>query len=80
MIAKAIEVTRRYHDTWNGRDADAVVGSFTKDGTFCNPETYPGISGEALAAFVSLSRPPEPPQVCSPRRRRRQSYSAERRA
>jgi len=49
---KATEVTRRYHDTWNGRDADALVGAFTKDGTFCNPDTYPGISGEALADFV----------------------------
>jgi hypothetical protein len=23
-----------------------------KDGTFCNPDTYPGISGEALAAYI----------------------------
>src|ERR1700737_4426976 len=52
MTMKATEVTRRYHDTWNGRDADALVGAFTKDGTFCNPDTYPGVSGEALATFV----------------------------
>jgi steroid delta-isomerase-like uncharacterized protein len=49
---KATEVTQHYHDTWNGRDADALVATFTKDGTFCNPDTYPGISGEALAEFV----------------------------
>jgi hypothetical protein len=49
---KATEVTQHYHDTWNGRDADALVAAFTKDGTFCNPDTYPGVSGEALAAFV----------------------------
>jgi SnoaL-like polyketide cyclase len=49
---KATEVTKRYHDTWNGRDADALVGCFTKDGTFCNPDTYPGIGGEALANYV----------------------------
>jgi predicted ester cyclase len=48
----ATEVARHYHETWNGRDADALVGAFTKDGTFCNPDTYPGIRGEALAAFV----------------------------
>lgn len=49
---KAIEVARRYHETWNGRDADALVASFTKDGIFCNPDTSPGVSGEALADFV----------------------------
>jgi steroid delta-isomerase-like uncharacterized protein len=48
----ATEVARRYHDTWNGRDADALVAYFTKDGTFCNPDTSPGIGREALADFV----------------------------
>jgi len=38
---KATEIARRYHDTWNGRDADALVGCFTKDGILCNPDTYP---------------------------------------
>jgi predicted ester cyclase len=46
------EVARLYHETWNGRDADAMVSYFTKDGTFCNPDTYPGISREDLANFV----------------------------
>jgi SnoaL-like domain len=49
---KATEITRRYHEAWNGRDADALVATFTKDGTFCNPDTYPGVSVEALAAYV----------------------------
>ena len=49
---KATEITQRYHDTWNGRDADALVASFTKDGIFSNPDTTPGINGEALATFV----------------------------
>jgi ketosteroid isomerase-like protein len=49
---KATEVTRRYHDAWNDRDADALVAAFTKGGTFCNPDTYPGVSGEALAAYA----------------------------
>ena len=53
MITKAAEVARRYHETWNGRDANALVSSFTKDGIFCNPDTYPGINGEALATFVT---------------------------
>jgi ketosteroid isomerase-like protein len=49
---KATEITRRYHEAWNGRDADALVAAFTKDGTFCSPETYPGVSGEAFAAYL----------------------------
>jgi uncharacterized protein (TIGR02246 family) len=48
----ALEVARRYHETWNAKNADALVASFTKDGIFCNPDTYPGINGEALAAHV----------------------------
>ena len=53
MISQATEVARRYHEMWNGRDADALVSCFTKDGIFCNPDTYPGINGEALATFVN---------------------------
>jgi predicted ester cyclase len=49
---KAIEVIKRYADAWNGRDADALVACFTKGGTYCSPDTYPGIGGEALANFV----------------------------
>lgn len=49
---KATEITCRYHEAWNGRDADAVVACFTKEGKFCNPDTYLGVSGEALAAYA----------------------------
>jgi steroid delta-isomerase-like uncharacterized protein len=49
---KAAEIIRRYVDVWNGRDIDAFLAVFTKDGTYCNPDTAPGISGEDLAAFV----------------------------
>ena len=52
MTTKATEVARNYHETWNGRDADALVASFAKDGIFSNPDTTPGINGEALANFV----------------------------
>jgi nuclear transport factor 2 (NTF2) superfamily protein len=50
---KSTEVARRYHEAWNGRDADALVAAFAKDGTFCNPDTYPGVSAEALAVYVT---------------------------
>ena len=49
---KPTEVIRSYIDAWNGRDADALVAAFTRDGTFCNPHTHPGTGGEALAEFV----------------------------
>ena len=49
---KPTEVTRSYIDAWNGRDAEALVAAFAEDGKFCNPHTYPGVGGEALAEFV----------------------------
>ena len=49
---KSTDVIRRYHDAWNGRDADALVAAFTKDGIFCSPDTYPGVTPEALAEYV----------------------------
>ena len=49
---EATEVTRRYHAAWNGRDADALVAAFTEDGRFCNPDTNPGVGGEALAEYI----------------------------
>ena len=41
---KATEITRRYHEAWNDRDADALVAAFTKDGNFWGPDPYPGVS------------------------------------
>ena len=52
---KPTEVIRSYIDAWNGRDAEALVAAFAEDGKFCNPHTYPGIGGEALAEFVKES-------------------------
>lgn len=49
---KATEVTRQYNDAWNRHDPEAFVAVFTKDGTYSNPDTYPGIGGESLAEFV----------------------------
>jgi hypothetical protein len=46
------EIIRRYVDAWNGHDAAVLVGIFTKDGTYCSPHIYPGVSGETLAEFV----------------------------
>ena len=48
----ATDVIQHYVDLWNGRDAAALVGAFTKDGVYCSPDTDPGVSGEALATFA----------------------------
>ena len=48
---KAIEVVKRYADAWNGRDAGVLVDCFTKDGSYCSPDT-PAIGGEDLANFA----------------------------
>ena len=48
----ATEIIQNYVDVWNGRDPDAFLAVFTKGGTYSNPDTYPGIGGEALAPFV----------------------------
>ena len=52
MTMTPTEVTRRYTETWNGRDADALVAAFKEGGILCHPDTYPGVSGEAIGAFV----------------------------
>ena len=50
---KAEDVTQRYHDSWNKRDADALVGAFIEGGTYRSPDTPPeGVSGQDFAAFV----------------------------
>jgi ketosteroid isomerase-like protein len=48
----AIEVVRRYFEAWNRHDADAVVAAFAEGGTYTNPITGPGITGDAIARFA----------------------------
>jgi steroid delta-isomerase-like uncharacterized protein len=48
----ATDIIQYYVDLWNGRDAAALVGAFTKDGVYCSPDTDPGVNGEALATFA----------------------------
>jgi steroid delta-isomerase-like uncharacterized protein len=48
----ATEIIQHYVDVWNGRDAAALVGAFTKDGIYCSPDTDPGVNGEAFATFA----------------------------
>jgi len=53
MTMTTTEIIRRYVDAWNGHDAAVLVANFTKNGTYCNPHTYPGISVEKLAEFAN---------------------------
>jgi steroid delta-isomerase-like uncharacterized protein len=48
----ATDVIQHYVDLWNGRDAAALVGAFTKDGVYCSPDTDPGVNGEGFATFA----------------------------
>ena len=49
----AIEVVKRYFDTWNRHDADAIVALFAEGGTYSNPHCGPGsLTGQAIAGFA----------------------------
>jgi steroid delta-isomerase-like uncharacterized protein len=52
LTMNTTEFIRRYADAWNGHDTDAFLAVYTKEGTYSNPDTYPGIGGEALAAYL----------------------------
>ena len=45
---KATEIIQRYVDVWNGRDAAALVGAFTKDGIYCSPIQIPELTERLL--------------------------------
>jgi len=48
-----LDAVRRYLDAWSTRDADAILSSLTKDGTYEDPGTGGPILGEALRAYVT---------------------------
>jgi hypothetical protein len=48
----ASEVARRYHETWNEHDTRKIVDYFTPEGFYSNPDTNPGIRGDALTAHL----------------------------
>lgn len=44
-----LNIAKQYLDAWNAHDADAITGTFTTDGTYCDPATGE-ISGDAIGA------------------------------
>ena len=49
----ASEVARRYHETWNEHNTKKIVDWFTPEGFYSNPDTHPGIRGEALTTHLN---------------------------
>jgi len=47
------ECVRQYFDAWNRRDADAVLATFTADGTYCDPTSGGRLRGEALKGYMA---------------------------
>jgi steroid delta-isomerase-like uncharacterized protein len=47
------ESVRQYFDAWNRRDADAVLATFTADGTYCDPASGGRLRGEALKGYMN---------------------------
>ena len=49
---QAMQVARCYFDAWNRRDAEAIVATFGKGGTYSDPSAGEGLVGEAIAAYA----------------------------
>lgn len=44
---------QRYFEGWNRRDADAVLATFSADGTYCDPASGGRLRGEALKGYMN---------------------------
>jgi hypothetical protein len=51
-IMNAIEVAKHHLDAWNCHDADAIVAAFAEVGTYSNPFTGEGVTGEPIGSFA----------------------------
>jgi steroid delta-isomerase-like uncharacterized protein len=49
---QAMQVARCYFDAWNRRDAEAIVATFVKGGTYTDPSAGEGLVGEAIATYA----------------------------
>ena len=49
---QAMQVAQCYFDAWNRRDAEAIVATFGKGGTYGDPSAGEGLVGEAIAAYA----------------------------
>ncbi|WP_375448099.1 ester cyclase [uncultured Fibrella sp.] len=49
---KPIEVIHAYTDAWNRRDAQALLATFSDEGTYSDPTAGQGLTGESIAAYA----------------------------
>ena len=47
------EYAQAYFEAWNSHDTDRINALFTADGTYSDPNVSAGVSGAALAGYVS---------------------------
>lgn len=47
-----LEIAREYFDAWNRREAQAVLATFSADGTYCDPSTGGRLRGDALKSYM----------------------------
>ena len=47
------ECVQKYFDSWNRRDAEAVLATFAADGTYCDPTSGGRLRGEALKGYMN---------------------------
>jgi steroid delta-isomerase-like uncharacterized protein len=50
---EALGIAQQYFDGWNRRDADAVLATFSTDGTYCDPSSGGPLSGEAFKTYMN---------------------------
>ena len=50
---EAADVVRGYFDAWNRRDPEAIAAAFAAGGTYSDPNTPEGLTGQAIIEYAS---------------------------
>ncbi len=53
MMSKEIEIVEKYFSAWNAHDTDAILATFTIDGTYSDPVGGKNLSGQNYADYAS---------------------------
>jgi hypothetical protein len=51
---QAVQVAQCYFDAWNRRDAEAIVATFGKGGTYSDPSAGEGLVGKRLPPTLRI--------------------------
>jgi steroid delta-isomerase-like uncharacterized protein len=49
---EATDVAKGYFDAWNRRDPEAIVATFAEGGTYSDPNTPQGLTGQAISEYA----------------------------